>query len=619
MPASRSPSSAARECGCARVGDGCSAVAGLSPSITAALVLPEATYKACRARDGHPAEAEAQTAPPLTRFRLLAESNALASQIVKDFNLGDPRFGLSPQRFRDRSLAVDEVRGTNLLRIRVRLGDPAIATSVCNSLATKLIDLQQQLDLGSAAIMADSLKDQLTQAERKLRTAEDRFEGYNAKAQVELTQEDANARLTQRGALVALLVDIEADRARLRAAEAEIKNYEPILTTPRLVGAEQALGHQRANAEADASRRDLNASAERAERLDDGRVQARADDGAQATPGARGSDSTGSDQDERDARLKRDSQTREEPGVVDTSNPLVNPVYSTLQYEIATTRTKLAGLERRRRELVDVLKIDGAELNRIAQLHQKQLEAARRRTDVDIARRIHGELSMRYRRGAPRRGDQRDDAAARGQGRRARHAGVAEAAAVRGAGPAPGIRLRRDRSRRHGTSFAFTRPCVGMRNRFVLLLDVPLIALSVLGAFVLRFDWLFFSDRREFVPFLVAAILVKPFVFSLFGLYPALLGVHHGARSRRHCGGRVFSVRRARRRDHGRGIDPLAGPVLAVGHSHRSAAHAGAGGGLALLRQVAQRAPRPAPRVTFRSEAQRAHRRRRRRRYGGPA
>ena len=371
------------------------AVAGLLAGITAALVLPKQDQASALVMVTPPRR-EAQTAPPLTRFRLLAESNALASQIVKDFNLGDPRFGLSPQRFRDRSLAVDEVRGTNLLRIRVRLGDPAIATSVCNSLATKLIDLQQQLDLGSAAIMADSLKDQLTQAERKLRTAEDRFEGYNAKAQVELTQEDANARLTQRGALVALLVDIEADRARLRAAEAEIKNYEPILTTPRLVGAEQALGHQRANAEADASRRDLNASAERAERLDDGRVQARADDGAQATPGARGPDSTASVQDERDARLKRDSQTREEPGVVDTSNPLVNPVYSTLQYEIATTRTKLAGLERRRRELVDVLKIDGAELNQITQLHQKQLEAARRRTDVDIARRIHGELSMQY-------------------------------------------------------------------------------------------------------------------------------------------------------------------------------------------------------------------------------
>ena len=58
-----------------------------------------------------------------------------------------------------------------------------------------------------------------------------------------------------------------------------------------------------------------------------------------------------------------------------------------------------------------------------------------------------------------------------------------------------------------------------MRNRYVLLFDAPLIALSVLGAFILRFDWLFFNERTEFVPFLVAAILVKPAVFGLFGLY----------------------------------------------------------------------------------------------------
>jgi uncharacterized protein involved in exopolysaccharide biosynthesis len=374
------------------------AVAGLLVGVIAALVLPK-QYEASALVMVTPPRREAQAAPPLTRFRLLAESNALASQIVTDFNLSDPRFGLSAQRFRERTLAVDEVRGTNLLRIRVRLGDPAVATSVCNSLATKLIDLQRQLDLGSAVIMADSLKDQLTQAEHKLRTAEDRFEGYNAKAQVELTQEDANARLTQRGALVALLVDIETDKARLRAAEAEIKNYEPILAAPRLVGAEQALGHQRANANADSTRRELDASAERAERQDEGRLTARADDGTQATTRVRGSDSTAPDPNDRDARSRRDpalSTPADQSGLVDTSNPLVNPVYSTLQYEIATTRTKLAGLERRRRELVDVLKIDGAELGQITELHQKQLEAARRRTDVDIARRIHGELSMQY-------------------------------------------------------------------------------------------------------------------------------------------------------------------------------------------------------------------------------
>jgi FlaA1/EpsC-like NDP-sugar epimerase len=57
-----------------------------------------------------------------------------------------------------------------------------------------------------------------------------------------------------------------------------------------------------------------------------------------------------------------------------------------------------------------------------------------------------------------------------------------------------------------------------MRNRYVLLLDLPLIALAAFGAFLLRFDW-FFPSRPEFLPFLAAALVVKPAVFMGFGLY----------------------------------------------------------------------------------------------------
>ena len=57
-----------------------------------------------------------------------------------------------------------------------------------------------------------------------------------------------------------------------------------------------------------------------------------------------------------------------------------------------------------------------------------------------------------------------------------------------------------------------------MRNRYVLLLDLPLITLAALGAFLLRFDW-FFASRPEFLPFLVASLVLKPLVFMGFGLY----------------------------------------------------------------------------------------------------
>ena len=61
-----------------------------------------------------------------------------------------------------------------------------------------------------------------------------------------------------------------------------------------------------------------------------------------------------------------------------------------------------------------------------------------------------------------------------------------------------------------------------MRNRFVLAADLAAIALSVLGAFVLRLDWSFTRSPEytaTFVFVLLAALALKPPVFFLFGLY----------------------------------------------------------------------------------------------------
>jgi FlaA1/EpsC-like NDP-sugar epimerase len=58
-----------------------------------------------------------------------------------------------------------------------------------------------------------------------------------------------------------------------------------------------------------------------------------------------------------------------------------------------------------------------------------------------------------------------------------------------------------------------------MRNRYVLLADLPLVAIAAFGAFALRFDWLFLHYRPEFVPFLLVSLAVKPLIFFSFGMY----------------------------------------------------------------------------------------------------
>jgi FlaA1/EpsC-like NDP-sugar epimerase len=58
-----------------------------------------------------------------------------------------------------------------------------------------------------------------------------------------------------------------------------------------------------------------------------------------------------------------------------------------------------------------------------------------------------------------------------------------------------------------------------MRNRWVLLGDLPLVAVAAFGAFALRFDLLFVGYHPQFVSFLAAALVLKPVTFYAFGMY----------------------------------------------------------------------------------------------------
>ena len=58
-----------------------------------------------------------------------------------------------------------------------------------------------------------------------------------------------------------------------------------------------------------------------------------------------------------------------------------------------------------------------------------------------------------------------------------------------------------------------------MKNRYVLLADLPLIAVASFGAYAVRFDWRFYEQRPEFALYLLAALVIKPAIFLLLGMY----------------------------------------------------------------------------------------------------
>ena len=58
-----------------------------------------------------------------------------------------------------------------------------------------------------------------------------------------------------------------------------------------------------------------------------------------------------------------------------------------------------------------------------------------------------------------------------------------------------------------------------IRNRYVLLADIVVVALGAWTAFALRFGWLFMGSRDEFLIFIAVAVVVKVSTFLSFGLY----------------------------------------------------------------------------------------------------
>lgn len=286
-------------------------------------------------------------------FRSIVENATLAKEVVEELKLQD-RF--TPQGFLERALGVEEVRGTNIVKVKVILADPNLAAEASRLLAQKAIVLTQQVNQQDGASIQGQLKNYLTDALQRFQTAEKALLAYKQSAQVDLVKEDTDAELKERGDLLRLTVDIAAEHARLAAAEREIKGHSPLLSAPRIPGAEEALRRTQP-----AAKSEVLPGTEETRR----RTQ----------PGAKG---------------EVDSQH------LDLTNPFVNPVYQTLDFQIATTRTRIAALEKERDHLTIVKKLGGKELTQLNELYRRQIEQARLQANFDLATKVYTDLAVRY-------------------------------------------------------------------------------------------------------------------------------------------------------------------------------------------------------------------------------
>jgi succinoglycan biosynthesis transport protein ExoP len=264
-------------------------------------------------------------------------------QVINELGLDKPPFSWTPQRFHDEAMQIDEVPGTNLVKVRVRLSDPARAMEASRRLAQKAVALNTEISRREGSSIRDLLKAHLDDSADQLTTAETQLLAYQREAQIELLQRDTDAMIYERGELLGLTVDIESEKARLKAAELEIGKQQRFLSTSRSVTSEDAL---RRTAELD---RDNPANA-----------------------------------------AIKDAKT------LDLSNPFINPVYQTLEFQIVSSRARLAALERQRHELVEVKKLGGRALKELSDLSSRQSELARLQSNYDLAKKVYGDLRVRY-------------------------------------------------------------------------------------------------------------------------------------------------------------------------------------------------------------------------------
>jgi uncharacterized protein involved in exopolysaccharide biosynthesis len=284
------------------------------------------------------AAGEVGSSVSMATFRSLIENQSLGAKIVEEFGLDKPPHGVTATALMTRIVAVEVVRDASVILVRVRLWDPELAAKVANRLAESAEQLARALSQEETVAARDIIGAQLDASKKRFDEAEARLESFKKVAQLELLRKDVDALLGQRGTLLALLVDIQTEKARLSQAEAQLATRDRLETLKRSIDTDPAA---------------------------------------------------------MEAMRKAGS----EPGSVlplQLRNEFVNPVYESLDQVIATSRTRLAGLEKQRAELIDVRRLDRDQQAKLSLLYQQETTLSRLQTEHEIAREVYVDVSKRY-------------------------------------------------------------------------------------------------------------------------------------------------------------------------------------------------------------------------------
>src|SRR5262249_2798629 len=121
------------------------------------------------------------------------------------------------------------------------LSDADLAARVANRTAELAVEEARRLTQDEAVRSRDDLKMQFEEARTRMLESEKKALAFKNSSQIELLRKDVDASLQQRGTLRALVVQIEAEKAKLGKAEAELGARQRIDTVKRSIDKTPAL------------------------------------------------------------------------------------------------------------------------------------------------------------------------------------------------------------------------------------------------------------------------------------------------------------------------------------------------------------------------------------------
>lgn len=186
------------------------------------------------------------TYPVLTiqTYKEQIKSPKILQQVIEDLNLSEKeitRVGLRDM------IALEAIKDTNLIEIKVSSSDPELAANIANAMSTRFTEFVTDLSKQQASKSSKFLKAQIESEKSKLDEASLELKRIMAQPRGvdELASEQA-AKLTLLSEYKVGVVEKEVELNKLKAgltvAEEELKNTPQILVTNKSVSEDQLLG-----------------------------------------------------------------------------------------------------------------------------------------------------------------------------------------------------------------------------------------------------------------------------------------------------------------------------------------------------------------------------------------